>query len=253
MEFTEAHRVLLTYLRAVRHVSAPVMAEKFQRIAEHFEIETNGDPGSKAKEYISDINLRIQKYYFKVESARDQVLGDIVYVFVNTRQDAVIQACTPYLPSELDAIKQMIDSIVAADFEFCLPFGNAKQQVASVAKLRLGDADYFLSRLVNDGWFNITSNNRVVLSTPAIAELKTYLVDRYGKFSPEDPQGKLLDCHVCGDLVTYGIKCNQTSCSTSFHKKCFTVFSRQNPELKCPGTCDSILSQELMLQVGADP
>lgn len=252
MEFTEAHRVLLTYLRAVRLVSASVMAEKFRLIAEHFTIETD-DPAATAREYISDINLRIQKYFFKVESARDQALGEVVYVFVNTRQDAVIQACTPYLPSELDAIKQMIDSIVAADFEFCVHFGNAKQQVASVAKLRLGDADYILAKLVNDGWFNITSNNRVVLSTAALAELKTYLVDKYGKFSVEDPQGKLLGCHVCGDLVTYGIKCDQSSCPVSFHNKCFTVFSRQTPDLRCPGACNSVLEEERLVKVGADP
>lgn len=256
MLFTEAHRVLLTYLRMVRSIPALLLAEKFKLIAEEFEIDTNDDPAATVKEYISDINLGIQKYDFKVESARDQVLGDIVYVFVNTKQDEVIQGCTPYLPSELDAIKQMIDSIITSDFEFCVPIGNAKQQVASVAKLRLGDADYFLARLVNDGWIEITSNNRVILSTATLAELKTYLVDRYGTFSPEDPLGKLLSCHVCGELVTYGVKSDKSNCHISFHNKCFTVYSRQANDLKCPNfnNCSTTnLEDGNLIQVGVEP
>lgn len=254
MPLTEAHRVLITYLRAVRSVSAPLLTEKFKRIAEHFEIDTKDEPAAKLREYISDLNVRLERYSFKIEAARDQVLGEAVYVFVNTKADSVIQGCTPYSPSELDAIKQMIDSIISSDFEFCLPYGNAKQQVASVAKLRLNDADFFLTRLVNDGWINITSNSRVVLSTATLAELKTYLIDRFGIFSPEDPLGKLLSCNVCGDLVTYGIKCPSEVCHVSFHNKCFTVFSRQNPDLKCLyRNCDMTLNRDLLIDIGADP
>lgn len=254
MEYTEAHRVLLTLLRTVRSIDVSLLTDNFKLIAEHFEIQTE-DPVATLRQYISDINQRIQKYHFKIEATHDQVLGETVYVFINTRQDAIIQGYTPYLPSELDAIKQLIDSIVASEFEFCVPYGNAKQQIASVAKLRLNDTDVFITKLVNDGWFEITSNNRIVLSTAALAELKVYLVDRFGKFSREDDQGKLLACHVCGGLVTYGVKCGKSSCHISFHKKCLTVFSRQKPDLQCPNftQCSNVLEGDLLAQVGADP
>lgn len=249
-QYTEAHRVLLTYLRSVRAISVDKLTAKFKILAEDLEIEVS-DPLTSLREYIATINYNLERFGFKVETARDQALGDLQYVFVNAKFDDVIQKCTPYTPPELDAVKQLIDSIVEASlYEFCVPYGNAKQQAGSVLKLRASDAAFFLTRLIDDGWIEVTSHNRVVLSSAALAELKVYLTDRFGVMTAEDSLGKLLVCHVCGDLVTLGAKCPQSECPSAFHRKCYSVFARGRTE--CPNRrCGAVL--EKMADVGAAP
>lgn len=223
----EAHRVLLTYLRATKCVPVATVAAKFPLLAE------NGDE-NLLRQYISTINVNLERFGFKIDTVRDQRSDTLQYVFINTRFDDVIQACTPYLPPELDAVKQLVDNIVNShDFAFSLPYGNAKQHTASVLKQRASDAELLLRRLVDDGWLAVSDRSRVLLSETALAELRIYLVDRFGVFSADDALGKLLLCVVCSSLVTTGTKCVQAECSAAFHSKCFTVYSRNHELCQC--------------------
>lgn len=244
---TEAHKVLLTFVRARKIILEDEMNEKFPILAAHFGLDQQ-NLQTLLREYISTINVALEKFAFKIDTVRDQESRKLLYVFINTRFDEVIQACTPYTPPELDAVKQVIDEIINANnFAFCFPFGNAKQLVGSILKQRASDAGYFITRLVDDGWIEITDLNRLVLSPASLAELKAYLGDRFGYFLAEDSLGKLLTCMNCKDLVTLGVKCKNRECPTSFHRKCAEVYFRDNEE--CPSeTCSDNLEE--MLDVG---
>lgn len=233
-EYSEAHRVLLTYIRGVKCISAEELVERFVMIADHFGIDM-ADPTQAMRDYIAEINVKIARAYFKIDSIRDQETDMQQYVFINTKFDEIIQGCTPYSPPELDAIKQLIDSIVNSHgYAFGLPFGNAKQQITTVLKRPPNELENFIERLVDDGWINLTAQKRLVLSAASLSELADYLQDRYGEFSDADTLGKLLKCLVCSGFVTLGKKCSNTECPSSFHAKCFSVFSRDNKV--CPNS-----------------
>ncbi|SGZ46935.1 CIC11C00000000610 [Sungouiella intermedia] len=240
---TECHRVLLTFIRTRKIVLEDEMDTKFPILISHFGLDSENP--SLLREYISTINVALEKHAFKIETIRDQESRKLQYVFINTRFDDVIQGCTPYTPPELDAIKQVIDEIInASNFSFCFPQGNAKQLVGSTLKQRASDATYFVARLVDDGWIEITQLNRLVLAPASLAELKEYLADRFGYFLVDDLLGKLLVCHTCGDLVTLGVKCKSRDCGSSFHKKCAEVYMRSNdgcPSSSCSDTLEDMV------------
>lgn len=231
------------------------MEENFAAIAEKFSIDTNEDISGALSNHMALINVNLEPFGFKIDMARDQIRGEMMYIFVNTRFDDIIKNCTPYTPSELDAIKQLIDNIMASDFAFCIPHGNAKRLVGNVTKMNTSETSFFLMRLIDDGWFEITDQNRVILSTAALAELRLYLADRYGKFSSEDPQGKLLYCTTCGDLVTIGLKCPQEECNVAFHRRCHSVFARRGgANLQCPNysRCKGLVDESNAVIVGPE-
>lgn len=221
MSYSEAHRALLTYVRAKKVTPADSLAAQFERIAAHYDVPPS------VRDAVATINVKLEPFGFKIDSTWDQHLGLPLYVFVNTRFDDIIQNCTPYSPPELEAIKGLVDSIVSAhDYVYSYPMGNARQQVAATANKTTSDAAHVLVRLIDDGWLETTGHNRVVLAPAALAELRAYLVDRFGVFSRADPQGKLLACHVCRALVTVGAKCVDRACPVAFHDRCMVLFRR---------------------------
>lgn len=230
--YSEAHRALLTYVRATKVVPADRLAAKFDKIAAHFAV----DPS--LRDAVATINIRLEPFGFKIDSTWDQRLGQPLYVFVNMRLDDIIQSCTLYSPAELDAIKGLVDLVVSAhDYAYSFPVGNARQQAAATTKKSATDVAHLLVRLVDDGWLETTGHNRVVLAPAALAELRAYLVDRFGVFSRADPQGKLLACHVCRALVTLGAKCGDRACAAAFHDRCMALFRRSAdacPECQAP-------------------
>lgn len=226
--YTDVHRILVTYIRAVRSVPADVMARKVQILALHFDLDQI-EPQALVRELVSTINVHIEKLGFKIDAVREQQTNSLTYVFVNTRFDEVIQGCTNYSVPELDAIKQLIDEIVnASGYAFNVLYAMAKQRVTTVLKQKTADGVYLLRRLVDDGWLEVTPRDRVLLSSLCIAELRTYLDDKYGVFSAADPLGRLLKCAVCEDLVTMGRKCKGYECHLAFHNKCYGVYERRN-------------------------
>lgn len=230
--------MLITYVRAVKSVSADAMARKVAILTNHFDLDQT-DPAALLRDLISTINVNIERFGFKIDAVRDQANNSVIYVFINTRFDEIIQGCTTYTPAELDTLKQVIDGIVTArNYAFSMLYAMAKQRTTAVLKQKTSDGVNLMQRFVDDGWLEITDLGRVVLSALCLAELRTYLDDKYGFFSDSDLLGKLLRCHVCGDTVTLGCKCDRSECPVAYHKKCLSVFQRNGEE--CPGNdCSS--------------
>lgn len=240
-QYGEAHRTFLTYIRTVKSKPVDVLEQRFQMLAEHFEI-TLTDPPKDLRDFIAAINVELEGFGFKIDSIRDQESGVLHYIYVNTRLDEQIQGCTPYSAPELDAIKQLIDNIInASDFAFSVPYVNSKQQIAAVLRSKASAAEFFLRRIHDDGWFE-TRQGRLVLSTTAMADLREYLRDRFGVFCDQDTLGTLLQCHVCKEIVTLGCKCPTSDCPLAYHNKCFRLYSRDKDT--CPNeNCHAALSE----------
>lgn len=242
-QYGEIHRILVTYVRAVRTVPADVLTRKAEILGAKFGLET--EPQVLLRDLISTINVNIEKLGFKIDVVRDQDTSVVRYVFVNTRFDEFIQGCTAYTPAELDAIKHLIDSIVESrEYAYSVLYAMAKQQTTAVLKQRTSDAVVLLRRLVEDGWFEMTDLDRMVLSLLCLAELRTYLDDKYGVLTDSDAQGKLLRCNVCEELATMGRKCR--GCHVAFHHKCYTVYERGHDQ--CPnGQCRESIRETVVV------
>lgn len=228
ISYGDPHRILLTYVRAVKGVPALTMERKIAIMGHHFELEQK-DPLKLVRELISAINARIEKFGFKINLVRDQISGELQYVFINTQFDEAIQGCTTYSAPELDAIKQLIEEIVnARDYGFSILYSMAKQRTTAVLKQKTSDSVLLLGRLVDDGWIEVSEQDRVHLSSMCLSELRTFLAETYGFFSAEDSQGKLLKCAVCKDIVTVGTKCSNGACYMTYHDKCFAIYERRH-------------------------
>ena len=240
--YGEVHRVLVTYMRAVRTVPAEVLARKAAILARHFELDAS-DPRKLTHELVSTVNVQIGRLDFHIDAVHDQRTNALQYMFVNARFDEYIQSCTAYSAPELDVIKQLVDSVVCAHrYAYSVLYAMAKQRATAVLKQKTSDAVYLLRRVVDDGWIEVTSLDRVVLSALCLAELRTYLDDKYGFMTAADPLGKLLRCIVCEEIVTVGRKCGDDECYAAFHNKCFGVYLHRHVE--CPNAGCSISLQD---------
>lgn len=242
--YGDVHRVLLTYIRAVKNVSAEAMARKLDILAHHYDLDVSDLP-KVLRELISAINVKIEKFGFKIDVIRDQDTHSIQYAFVNTRFDEFIQGCTTYSAPELDTLKQLIDTIITAkNYVYSVLYAMAKQRTTSVLKQKTGDSVILLERLVDDGWLEITDLDRVVLSPMCLAELGDFLSRKYGYITAEDILGKLLKCIVCESVVTLGYRCERKDCHVAYHKKCLNFYRRNHDECSAAGCGRKVLDTQ---------
>ncbi|KAG2736703.1 hypothetical protein G9P44_000793 [Scheffersomyces stipitis] len=233
---SEIDRVLLTYLRSVKAISHGSLIEKFSYILTNL---SNSEDLSNQQldlsnqqleplldKHIASINTNITQHGFKIDRRKDEISGVLYFVFINSISDDVINSSSNYTVPELDTIKRIIAELVEAyGFQFSIGRVNAKQRVASSLNKSLAEADFFVDRLIDDGWFVSTKDERLLLSIRALSELKTYLVDTFG--TTADADGGIMHlCQHCKELVTLGKTKLEGDIRLSFHYKCYDVYSR---------------------------
>lgn len=242
----ESHKVLLTYIRSVCVLDQDTLCRRFAKILrrlepETFNDDTDSDNQSEAiagmlEQYITLINDDIQDDGFKINKIRHQVTGAILYVYVNTWIDEIAKTNSDFSANQISALKCLIDDIVGSgdNLEFSVSIVDAQQRIATETNKGIREASIELSGLLDQQWFNLTSESRVILSPRLLSELRPYLVDRYG-ISTNDNEGSLLQCLQCTDVLTIGQKCPRTTCPVAFHLKCLNVYRRSaNSEGRCP-------------------
>lgn len=223
--YSVIHVTLLTYIRSVWLVSQPELLENLDKIIQALNLERDEDTTTvEALDlFVSTINNKITETGFRISKYRNQVTGEIYYIFVNTLSDVITKSNTNYTPAEIDAIKRIIDDMMdQSDLLFSLGYVNLSQRISQTLNKTARESNAILNRLVDDGWFELTEEDRLVLSMRSICELKNYLIERNGLFKEKlDGQpGKLLVCHQCSELVTFGFKCRESDCPITFHSKC---------------------------------
>ncbi|CCE73092.1 Piso0_000109 [Millerozyma farinosa CBS 7064] len=242
----ESHKVLLTYIRSVCVLDQETLCRRFAKILRRLEPETlNNDTEiedqSEAivgmlEQYIASINNNIQDDGFKINKIRHQVSGAMLYVYVNTWVDEIAKTNSDFSANQISSLKSLIDDIVGSgeNLEYSVSIVDAQQRIATETNKGIREASIELSWLLDQHWFNSTSERRVILSPRLLSELRPYLVDRYG-ISTNDSDGSLLQCFQCTDILTIGQKCPQTTCPVAFHSKCLNVYRRSAiSEGQCP-------------------
>ncbi|KAI5958712.1 uncharacterized protein KGF55_005710 [Candida pseudojiufengensis] len=225
--YNEAHRVLLTYIRSIKSISQQDLLDAFVLICQKLPNVENQQPTlNLLNQYISDINLEISQQGFKIERKNDEIDGILYYIFINTIVDDLMKENTAYNISELISIKSIIEEIIESstdNFLFSANKSTILQLISNHSKKSTADSDLFLMKLVDDGWFQITFNDDVILSIRGLCELKQYLIDGFGYLQDG---GKLLNCKLCNEFVTMGFFNPETE--EAFHKKCYEVYCRNN-------------------------
>lgn len=187
--YTEAHRTLLTYIRSVKSLKLQNLLDAFVLICQRLEVEDEHTMES-LNQYIADINIQISQQGFKIERKNDEVDGSLHFIFINTIVDEIMKESSMYTTSELVSIKGIIDDIIeASNFEFSTSRATAQQIVHAHQAKGLKEAAAFVDRLIDDGWFDATLNDRLILSVKSLCELKQYLIDGYGSGENDDEDG----------------------------------------------------------------
>ncbi|MCP8716105.1 MAG: non-structural maintenance of chromosomes element 1 family protein [Asgard group archaeon] len=219
--YTEAHRLLLTYIRSVRYIESSHLLRSFAFILEQLEI-TDRPLKDLLDHYIADINLKISPQSFKVERKNHELTGDLYYIFINTLSDDIIMESSIYSTPELTAIKLIIHGIVEAEnYHYYILKSGAELIISSNTSKTLQDSAVMVDRLIDDGWFTSTLDLLLLLSIRTLCELKQYLIETYGV----DNNSKVLLCPQCKEIVTIGWL---TPSEESFHRKCYDVYCRTN-------------------------
>ena len=78
--YSEAHRLLLTYIRSVRYVEAGVLLEAFKFMLGNLQLETQ-PLKNVLDQYIAEINSKISGQNFKIERKTHEITGTcIIYL-----------------------------------------------------------------------------------------------------------------------------------------------------------------------------
>ncbi|KAK6456937.1 Nse1 non-SMC component of SMC5-6 complex-domain-containing protein [Scheffersomyces xylosifermentans] len=252
---TEIDRIVLTYIRSVKYISHDELLRSFKLIKSRSEtdneVQEEGiDPlqwESLLDKSLSTINTNISRHGFKIDRKKDEISGELYFIFINTVSDDIIKQNTNYSVPELDAIKSVIDDIVeASGYQFSIGRVNAQQRVAANLSRTLRDSSSFVDKLIDDGWFISTlDGTRLLLSIKSLSELKNYLIDRYGTTADEGNRGKMHLCHHCKEIVTLGYTSTRDGHIQSFHYKCYDVYIRSSGSKPDP--------DQMLTQIGIDP
>mmetsp|Transcript_4481 Transcript_4481/g.4943 ORF Transcript_4481/g.4943 Transcript_4481/m.4943 type:complete len:274 (-) Transcript_4481:1647-2468(-) len=236
-EYSEIHRVLLTYIISVRYISHDELEPKFGTIVKKLnpDLLNNKRLQDLLQEHITSINGKVSSHGFKIDKIRHQVSGQLHYVLINTVSNEVIKGNTNYTVNELDTIKQIIDELVeSSGIDFSIGVVNATQKVSSGLNKTMKEAGSMITKYIDDGWFGLTFNDRLILSIRSLSELKRYLIDRYGIIISET-EGKIFSCYQCNEINTLGLRCPMAYCQINFHYKCLDIYMRNEANKgRCP-------------------
>lgn len=190
------------------------------------------DLGKKSVEqYFQDVNQSLHQLDFEIRQVRDQLTGDKQWVFINTVADEIIQNATVFTQSQLEFFKTLLQAMLASQEDQVISSTEALNLTTSVSKQ---EAQELIKAFANYGWLIIQSNGLIILSSRALAELQTHMIEMFG--SEEEEGGVVRFCRSCKDIVIVGIHCE---CGAHIHKHCANHLPR------CPG-CDRSFQTKLL-------
>ncbi|KAK0627240.1 Nse1 non-SMC component of SMC5-6 complex-domain-containing protein [Immersiella caudata] len=199
----------------------------------------------------------IEPMDFDIRMTRDQVRGgQRVWVFMNAHSDAPTQLATTRTPEEVAYIKRLLDAmfndyntprmeVMAVDEGQALKVSRPSRSRESLANgsgedagtaadkgLKHSEVLALLSSLVAEGWLEKSRQGFYSLSPRALVELWSWLVETYN--DEDDDWLHIKFCEACKEVVTYGQRCNEPSCSIRLHDFCEDGYWRTQREKKCP-------------------
>ncbi|KAH7030912.1 Nse1 non-SMC component of SMC5-6 complex-domain-containing protein, partial [Microdochium trichocladiopsis] len=196
--------------------------------------------------------------------------GERVWAVVNTTSDGLTQLATLHSAEEIAFVKRVIDAM----FEkyntprieaLCLDSmqanklrippppsedttmvddndededGTTQQQqqpTQTLKGLKSSEAEAVMHSMVDEGWFEKTREGLYMLSSRALLELRSWLVEAYN--DPDAAEGewrRVKHCEACREIVTVGKRCPERDCHMRLHEICDDAFWRTRRDRACP-------------------
>lgn len=223
------------------------------------------------------INAKINPFDLEIRSTRDQQTKGTIYALINSTSDSLTQLATKFTPGEIAYIRRLLDymfetsnsgkrEIMAIKHteasQLARPSrrnrqsqmnGNGEDGDYSQAQdmgISIQEADDVLDALVNELFFQQSSAGYFSLAPRALMELRTYLKETYNEAADDAEDGietiRIHDCEGCREIVTSGIRCNNTNCGVRWHDACANSYyrGRSRENRKCP-KCDTQCSGDV--------
>jgi hypothetical protein len=216
--------------------------------------------------YVSAASDAVSMFDLEVRSMIHQVRKERVHALVNTTSDAMSQLATLHSADEIAFVKRVIDAM----FEkyntprmeaLCLDemqanklrvpprrgdnYGeeeedgvreNGETQTQAPPKgLKSSEVETMMRSMVDEGWFERSSDGFYCLSSRALLELRSWLVESYNDPDAEEGEWQRVKfCQACKDIVTIGQRCAERDCLTRLHDSCAVAFFRARQQRQCP-------------------
>jgi hypothetical protein len=217
---------------------------------------------------IQTVNAKVEPYNFEIRSTLNQHNKALTYAFVNKTSDALTQLATRFSPAEIAYIRRLLDHMfetnnTATRQVMALKHNEASQLARNSRRNRqsqfndpddaaatdsqpadqgitIQEADAVLDALVHEAFFEKSRAGYYSLAPRALMELGPYLKEMYNEERTDDddepPVTRIHDCEGCRELMTHGIRCNNSECEVRWHDACANQYYRGTPRdaRKCP-------------------
>ncbi|KAI0394742.1 Nse1 non-SMC component of SMC5-6 complex-domain-containing protein [Xylariaceae sp. FL0594] len=240
--------------------SQPILAAIFSA---HEDKETRPDQVTQEDfaSYVSAASAAISPFDMEIRSMMHQSSKNRIYAIVNTTSDPMTQLATLHSPDEIAFVKRVIDAM----FEnyntprmeaLCLndmqanklrlpkrpeiedaemDDGEEQAQTQSMKGLKSSEVESVMQSMVDEGWFECSRDGFYCLSTRALLELRSWLIDSYNDPEAEDGEWQRIKfCEACKDIVTIGQRCAERDCLVRLHDGCAVAFFRNRQTPECP-------------------
>ncbi|KAI0502763.1 Nse1 non-SMC component of SMC5-6 complex-domain-containing protein [Xylaria bambusicola] len=238
--------------------SKPILAAIFTA-QENEPVEPSQITQEDLDSYISAASDAISPFDLEIRSIMHQIRKERVYAVVNTMSDALTQLATLHSPDEIAFVKRVIDAM----FEkyntprmeaLCLDemqanklrvpprpdnddeaMENGEMQSQAPKGLKSSEVETVMRSMVNEGWFERSREGFYYLSSRALLELRSWLLESYNDPDAEEGEWQRVKfCEACKDVVTIGQRCVERDCLIRLHDYCADAFFRTRRSRACP-------------------
>ncbi|OWB73120.1 hypothetical protein B5S31_g2852 [[Candida] boidinii] len=191
------------------------------------------------------LNRKLNTVDFEIVRTSSQESEEILYILINKKSDNAVKLSTIFTNAEIQIINDLIDRMFdhsnesKSSLSYSISPAVAVEFVKKSSSKTTNQQSYeFLNDLELKGWISYI-DRRYTLSSRALAELKGFLIDKYGEDSAET-EGSISICYGCKQIATRGLRCSNDSCFIRFHSLCRDHFIKSNSDsTKCPNNdCD---------------
>lgn len=225
MVYTNAHRLLLQILSSKRYLLGPEVKSIHEKCCAKFNVSADN-----LQEFVKEINAELEQIHLVIrKSIQEDYTSDIqCFVLVNLFDNDATRMNSTFTPQELALFRKVIEAIVQSGDGSILITEAINMAFNLEQRLKIGESEALIDRLVQDGWLLQHTGEEKILSLSALstAELQTYLEEQY--------EDIIFKCFFCKLISFKGYKCPQ--CNLKVHRQCGRKFwtKKGNESASCP-------------------
>ncbi|CAG8951864.1 hypothetical protein HYFRA_00005668 [Hymenoscyphus fraxineus] len=257
--YTDGNRAFLQAFMARGQLS---LNDSKQILAAIFSIQENREVSHEEvteedfKSYMSAAADALSPLDYEIRSTKDQVTKARIYAIVNSISDPLTQMATTRTTEEMLYVKRLLDAmfetyntprrevmaitgIQALEKKVLKGSTRASEAEAVVSNtdkgLTGGEAEKLLGRLVTEKWLERSAQGFYRLSSRALMELRSWLLDAYNEETDDpDEWQRIKFCEACKDIITVGQRCVRVDCNVRLHDICEAAYWNSRPNKQCP-------------------